>query len=62
MSAEIRVVRGGILLVAAGEEAFFRPLDEHRFEVPDGPHVRERLDFPRGGFVRLGSRLAARVT
>lgn len=61
MSAEIRAVPGGLLLVAAGEELFLRPLDERRFEVPDGPHVRERIDFPLDGLVRLGSRLAARI-
>jgi len=62
MSAEIRAVPGGLLLVAAGDELFLRPLDDRRFEVPDGAHVRERIDFPRDGFVRLGSRLAVRIS
>jgi len=61
MSAEIRTVPGGLVVTAGVDEAFLRPLDDRRFEVPDGPHVRERVDFPRDGFVRLGSRLAARV-
>ena len=61
LTAEIRAAPGGLVLSADGEEAFLRPLDDRRFEVPDGPHVRERLDFPRDGFARLGSRLAARV-
>ena len=61
MTAEIRAALGGLVLAVAGEELFLRPLDERRFEVPDGPHVRERVDFPHDGFARLGSRLAARV-
>ncbi len=62
VTAEIRAVPGGLVLSADGEDAFLRPLDDRRFEVPDGPHVRERIDFPRDGFARLGSRLAARVS
>ena len=61
MSAAIESVAGGLVVTADGDEAFLRPLDERRFEVPDGPHVRDRVDFPRDGFARLGSRLAARV-
>jgi D-alanyl-D-alanine carboxypeptidase len=61
MTAEIHAARGGLVLSSAGDEAFLRPLDERRFEVADGPRVRERIDFPREGFARLGSRLAARV-
>lgn len=60
-AAEIRAERGGLALLIDGEEMFLRPLDERRFQVPDGPHVRERIDFPRDGLVRLGSRLAKRV-
>jgi CubicO group peptidase (beta-lactamase class C family) len=60
-SAEIRAAPGGLVLTADAEEIFLRPIGEGRFQVPDGPHVRERIDFPRQGFVRLGSRLAARV-
>jgi CubicO group peptidase (beta-lactamase class C family) len=59
--AEIRAEPDGLVLAVAGEEMFLRPIGERRFQVPDGPHVRERLDFPRDGLVRLGSRLAARV-
>jgi CubicO group peptidase (beta-lactamase class C family) len=59
--AEIRAADGGLVLATAGEELFLRPLGNGRFRAPDGPHVRERIDFPRDGFVRLGSRLAARV-
>jgi CubicO group peptidase (beta-lactamase class C family) len=59
--AEIRVESGGLVLAVAGEELFLRPIGGERFRVPDGPHVRERIDFPRPGFVRLGSRLAERV-
>lgn len=61
-TADIRVADGGLMLAVADEELFVRPLGEGRFRVPDGPHVRERIDFPREGLVRLGSRLAARVT
>jgi hypothetical protein len=39
---------------------FLRPIADHVFEVPDGPHIRERIDFPADGLMRLGSRLAAR--
>jgi CubicO group peptidase (beta-lactamase class C family) len=59
--AEIRADSGGLVLSIAGEEIFHRPIGAARFRVPDGPHVRERLDFPRDGLVRLGSRLAARI-
>lgn len=59
--AEIRAESGGLVLAVDGEELFHRPIGERRFQVPDGPHVRERLDFPRDGLVRLGSRLAVRV-
>jgi CubicO group peptidase (beta-lactamase class C family) len=59
--ADIRVEAAGLVLAVDGEELFLRPIGEARFQVPDGPHVRERLDFPRDGLVRLGSRLAARV-
>jgi CubicO group peptidase (beta-lactamase class C family) len=62
MTAEIRAVPGGLVRVAEGEESFLRPLDERRFEVPDGPHLRERVDFPVDGFARLGSRLAVRIS
>jgi CubicO group peptidase (beta-lactamase class C family) len=60
-AAEIRAAPGGLVLTVADDEAFLRPIGERRFQVPDGPHVRERIDFPRDGLVRLGSRLAARV-
>ncbi|HST14494.1 MAG TPA: serine hydrolase domain-containing protein [Gaiellaceae bacterium] len=60
-TADIRAENNGLVLAVAGEELFVRPLGDGRFRVPDGPHVRERIDFPRDGFVRLGSRLAARV-
>jgi CubicO group peptidase (beta-lactamase class C family) len=60
-TADIRSAHGGLVLSAADEELFLRPLGGGTFRVPDGPHVRERIDFPRDGFVRLGSRLAARV-
>jgi len=59
--AEIRVESGGLVLAVDDEEMFLRPIGEHRFQVPHGPHVRERIDFPRDGLVRLGSRLAARI-
>jgi CubicO group peptidase (beta-lactamase class C family) len=59
--AEIRAEAGGLVLAIDGEELFLRPIGEARFRVPDGPYVRDRIDFPRDGFVRLGSRLAARV-
>ena len=60
-AAEIQVAPGGLVVAVAGEELFVRPIGNARFQVPDGPHVRERFDFPRDGLVRLGSRLAARV-
>lgn len=42
------------------DELHARAIGEHTFVVPDGPHVNERFDFPRPGFVRF-SRLAERV-
>jgi D-alanyl-D-alanine carboxypeptidase len=60
--AEIRAESGGLVLAVDGEELFLRPIGQGRFQVPDGLHVRERVDFPRDGLVRLGSRLAARVS
>jgi CubicO group peptidase (beta-lactamase class C family) len=42
------------------DELYARAIDERTFVVPDGPHVNERFDFPRPGFVRF-SRLAERV-
>jgi hypothetical protein len=59
-TADIHAERGGLVVVVDDEELFLRPLDERRFMVPDGPHVRERIDFPQDGLVRLGSRIAAR--
>jgi CubicO group peptidase (beta-lactamase class C family) len=60
-AAEILPGPGGLVLRILDEEIFVRPIGERQFQVPDGLHVRERIDFPREGFVRLGSRLAARV-
>jgi CubicO group peptidase (beta-lactamase class C family) len=60
--AEIRPASGGLELLVDDEEMFLRPIGERVFRVPDGPHVRERVDFPREGLVRLGSRLAALVS
>jgi CubicO group peptidase (beta-lactamase class C family) len=58
---EVGTARGGIVVEAEGEEVHLRPVGPRTFQVPDGPHVRERIGFPRDGFARLGSRLAARV-
>jgi CubicO group peptidase (beta-lactamase class C family) len=60
-TAEIRAEGGRLVLVVDGEEMFLLPIGERRFRVPEGPHVRERIDFPRDGLVRLGSRIAVRV-
>ena len=60
--ADIRVESRGLVLVVTDDELFLRPIGARRFRVPDGPYVRDRIDFPRDGFVRLGSRLAARVS
>jgi hypothetical protein len=60
-AGEIRVESGGVVLAIDGDELYLRPIGKSRFQVPDGPHVRDRIDFPRDGFVRLGSRLAARL-
>jgi hypothetical protein len=42
-------------------EAIGLALDERTFQIPVGVHVGERFDFPRDGFLRIGSRLAPRV-
>jgi CubicO group peptidase (beta-lactamase class C family) len=60
-AADIHAVPGGLVVRMLDEEVFLRPIGDRRFQVPDGPHVRDRIDFPREGFVRLGGRLAARV-
>jgi hypothetical protein len=62
LTAEIRAAPGGLVLAADGDEAFYRPVGARQFQVPDGPNVRDRIDFPRDGLARLGSRLAARVS
>lgn len=51
-----------LIVTAGGEEAAVRPIGERAFRVPAGDHVGERLDFPRDGFARFGSRLAVRTT
>lgn len=61
-AAEIRVDSGGLALRVGDDELFLRPIGDRIFRVPDGPYVRDRIDFPREGLVRLGSRLAARVS
>jgi CubicO group peptidase (beta-lactamase class C family) len=59
---EVRHEGGDELVVAsAGEEVRVRPIGERTFRVPAGDHVGERLDFPRDGFARFGSRLAVRT-
>jgi hypothetical protein len=47
----------------AGERASVRarPIGPRTFEILDGDWVRERFDFPRPGFARIGSRLAERI-
>lgn len=39
-----------------------RPIGPVTFEITQGDHVAERLDFPRPGLARVGSRLAERST
>lgn len=50
------------LAVTIDEERFeARPIAERTFEIVGGERVRERFDFPREGFARIGGRLAERV-
>jgi CubicO group peptidase (beta-lactamase class C family) len=58
---EVRVAAGGLAVVADGEEMEVLPLDDWTFEAPGGAHIRERVDFPRPGLGRFGSRIAERV-
>jgi CubicO group peptidase (beta-lactamase class C family) len=51
----------GLVLHVNGEELVGLAIGERTFRVAIGPHVGERFDFPRGGFGRFGSRIAARV-
>ena len=60
-SYEVRAAAGGLVVAAEDEEVQFRPVGPRIFQAPDGPHIRERIGFPRDGFARLGSRLAERV-
>jgi CubicO group peptidase (beta-lactamase class C family) len=59
---EVRVAGDGLAVTADGDEVALLPLDGQTFEVPSGPHVRERVDFPLPGLGRFGSRLAERVS
>ncbi|HVU79663.1 MAG TPA: serine hydrolase domain-containing protein [Gaiellaceae bacterium] len=51
----------GLVVDWEGEEHVALALDERTFQIPVGPRVEERFDFPRPGFGRFGSRVAARV-
>lgn len=51
----------GLLVDWEGAEHVALALDEHTFQIPVGPRVGERFDFPLPGFGRFGSRVAARV-
>ncbi|HZP73366.1 MAG TPA: serine hydrolase domain-containing protein [Gaiellaceae bacterium] len=56
---EVVPAEGGLLVRVGGEELLVRPIAERTFRLVDG---RDRMDFPRDGFARFGSRLARRVT
>jgi CubicO group peptidase (beta-lactamase class C family) len=60
-SYDVRAVPDGVVVTAEGEEIHLRPVGPRLFQVPEGPHVRERIAFPHDGLARFGSRLAARV-
>jgi CubicO group peptidase (beta-lactamase class C family) len=51
----------GLVVDWEGAEHVALALDERTFQIPVGPRVGERFDFPHPGFGRFGSRLAARV-
>jgi CubicO group peptidase (beta-lactamase class C family) len=51
----------GLTLEAWDEVLEARAIGERTFAVAAGNHVDERFDFPREGFGRFGSRLAART-
>jgi D-alanyl-D-alanine carboxypeptidase len=55
---EVEAVPGGLLVRSAGEERLARPIGERTFRHVD---ARDRVDFPRDGLARFGSRLARRV-
>ena len=51
----------GLVVDWEGEEHVALALDERTFQIPVGPRVEERFDFPSAGIGRFGSRVAARV-
>jgi CubicO group peptidase (beta-lactamase class C family) len=51
----------GLVVDWEGDEHVALALDERTFQIPVGPRVGERFDFPYPGFGRFGSRVAARV-
>ncbi|HZT91202.1 MAG TPA: serine hydrolase domain-containing protein [Gaiellaceae bacterium] len=58
---EVEPDGGGLVLLADGEEHPARAIGPATFEVTAGPLVRDRFDFPREGFLRVGGRLAERL-
>lgn len=51
----------GLVVDWEGAEHVALALDERTFQIPVGPRVGERFDFPHPGFGRFGSRVAARA-
>ncbi|HVW89095.1 MAG TPA: serine hydrolase domain-containing protein [Gaiellaceae bacterium] len=51
----------GLVVDWEGAEHVALALDERTFQIPVGPRVGERFDFPHPGFGRFGSRIAVRV-
>lgn len=56
---EVEPANGGLVVRVGGEDHVVRPIAERTFRVVD---ARDRVDFPRDGLARFGSRLAKRVT
>jgi D-alanyl-D-alanine carboxypeptidase len=55
---EVAAADGGLEIRIADEQGLFRPIGERAFRRVDG---RDRIDFPRSGLARFGSRLARRA-
>jgi CubicO group peptidase (beta-lactamase class C family) len=58
---DVAVGETGLLIAVAGREFDVDPIGEALFEARTGDEAGMRVDFPREGFGRFGSRLAARA-
>jgi D-alanyl-D-alanine carboxypeptidase len=58
---EVEALAAKLAVTIEDERFEARPIADRTFEIVGGSRIRERFDFPRDGFARIGSRLAERV-